>query len=170
MTAPLLKLSNVNKTFGAVQALRDISFELQPGEVHALVGENGAGKTTLIKLITGAHLPDSGTIEVDGRAVHGWSPVAAHQAGIAAIYQQPALFPDLSVAENIALRLGKPCALRLVNWKQNRRRALELLDRVGARIDPMTEVRQLSLPQQQLVVIAGALVAGARSLIMDEPT
>src|SRR5437868_10589848 len=101
----LLRLSNVGKSFAGVQALTNVSFELLAGEVHALVGENGAGKSTLIKIITGALQPDSGKIEIDGIPVSHLSPASAHAAGIAAIYQQPALFPDLSVMENIALAL-----------------------------------------------------------------
>src|SRR6266850_3262770 len=170
MTAPLLQLADVTKSFAAVQALRGVSFDLWPGEVHALVGENGAGKSALIKVISGAHQPDSGAIQINGRQVQGWSPAAAHRMGIAAIYQQPALFPDLSVAENIALRLDKPTSTRLVRWDRNKARAVELLKRVGAEIDPGTEVRQLSMPEQQLVEIASSLGAGARILIMDEPT
>src|SRR5208282_1006454 len=100
----LLQLSAVTKSFGAVRALKDISFDLQAGEVHALLGENGAGKSTLIKIITGAHQPDSGAIEIEGNRVEKLSPAAAHKLGIACIYQQPALFHDLTVAENIGLR------------------------------------------------------------------
>src|SRR5438876_2542582 len=113
MTTPLLRLINVTKSFGAVRALRGVSFELLAGEVHALVGENGAGKSTLIKIITGAHQPDDGGIEIDGARVYRLNPVAARAFGIAAIYQQPALFPDLSVAENIAIGLETPSAMRL---------------------------------------------------------
>src|SRR6266436_4599490 len=90
MTAPLLQLSNVTKSFGAVRALKGVSFDLQPGEVHALLGENGAGKSTLIKIITGAHQPDGGTIAIDGQYVRHLTPAAAHRLGIACIYQQPA--------------------------------------------------------------------------------
>src|SRR5438067_13445906 len=104
----LLRLTNITKSFGAVRALRGVSFDLLAGEVHALVGENGAGKSTLIKIITGAHQPDSGAIEIDGASIRLLNPASAHACGITAIYQQPALFPDLSVAENIALRLEKP--------------------------------------------------------------
>src|SRR4051812_4793504 len=100
MTNPLLRLSNITKSFGAVRALKGVSFELLPGEVHALVGENGAGKSTLNKIITGAHRPDGGTIQIDGAPVTHLQPASAHGFGIAAIYQQPALFPDLSVMEN----------------------------------------------------------------------
>jgi len=170
MTAPLLRLTNVTKTFGAVRALRGISLELRSGEVHALVGENGAGKSTLIKIITGAYQPDSGTIEVDGQSVEGLHPALARARGIAAIYQQPALFADLSVAENIALGMEKPAVSRRVRWGERHNRAREFLKRVGAEIDPETEVRELSMPEQQLVEIARALGAGARVLIMDEPT
>ena len=168
--APLLQLNNVTKSFGAVRALRGVSFTLQPGEVHALLGENGAGKSTLIKVITGAHAPDEGTMEIDGRAVAHLSPAQAHTLGIACIYQQPALFPDLGVAENIGLRLEKSSPTHLVPWTQRYERARTLLHRIGADIDPSAEVRSLSMPEQQLVEIACALGAGARIVIMDEPT
>src|SRR5260221_14174510 len=105
MSAPLLQLTRVTKFFGAVRALMGVSFDLRAGEVHALLGENGAGKSTLIKIITGAHQPDSGTIEIAGQSVRPLTPSAARKLGIACVYQQPALFPDLTVAENIALRL-----------------------------------------------------------------
>src|ERR1700716_3781922 len=105
MTAPLLQLSDIAKSFGGVRALRGVSFELLPGEVHALVGENGAGKSTLIKVVTGALRPGAGTGEIAGRAFSDLDPQAARALGVAVIYQQPALFPELSVAENIALGL-----------------------------------------------------------------
>src|SRR3954466_9749632 len=98
---PLLAVSGVAKAFAGVQALKGVSFDLLAGEAHALVGENGAGKTTLIKVITGAHAPDEGSLEVQGQIVTDNDPVRARALGIAAIYQQPALFPDLKVAENI---------------------------------------------------------------------
>jgi len=167
---PLLHLASVTKSFGAVRALRGVSFDLQPGEVHALLGENGAGKSTLIKIITGAHPPDGGTITIAGEKVPQLSPTTARKLGVACIYQQPALFPDLSVAENIALRLEPVVAFRRIGWPERRTRATKLLHRIGARISPDTEVRQLSMPEQQLVEIACALGAGARIVIMDEPT
>ena len=168
--APLLQLSSITKSFGAVRALRGVSFALEPGEVHALLGENGAGKSTLIKIITGAHAPDGGSMEVGGEAVGRLTPARARTLGIACIYQQPALFPDLSVAENIALRLEKTSAVHLVRWPERRARAAELLHRIGANIDADKEVRALSMPEQQLVEIACALGSGARIVIMDEPT
>ncbi len=170
MTAPLLFLRDVTKTFGAVRALRGVSFELRAGEVHALLGENGAGKSTLIKIITGAHPPDDGVMEIEGQPVSHLTPAAAHKLGIACIYQQPGLFPDLSVAENIALRLEPATSLRRVRWSERRARAAGLLARIGARISPDTIARHLSMPEQQLVEIACALGAGARLVIMDEPT
>ncbi|MFM1768378.1 MAG: hypothetical protein RJA22_907 [Verrucomicrobiota bacterium] len=167
---PLLRLNSVTKSFGAVQALRGVSFELQAGEVHALLGENGAGKSTLIKVITGAHTPDTGAIEVAGEPVHRLTPAAAHRLGIACIYQQPALFPDLTVAENIGLRLEPVRGLARIDWPARRATAARLLERLGARLSPDAEVRDLSMPEQQLVEIACALGAGARLVIMDEPT
>jgi rhamnose transport system ATP-binding protein len=135
-----------------------------------LLGENGAGKSTLIKVITGAHQPDSGTIEIAGQSVRHLTPAGAHKLGIACIYQQPALFPDLTVAENIGLRLEPASAARKVNWAERRTRAEKLLHRIGADISTDAEVRSLSMPEQQLVEIACALGAGARIVIMDEPT
>jgi rhamnose transport system ATP-binding protein len=168
--ATLVRLTSVSKSFGAVQALKEVSFELQSGEVHALVGENGAGKSTLVKIITGAHRADSGTVEIAGQVVRHNDPAVAKALGVATIYQQPALFADLSVAENIALRLERGGLLRLVRWGWRRQRAAELLDRVGACISPDTFVRDLGMPQQQLVEIASALGTEARILIFDEPT
>ena len=168
--AALLKLTHVTKSFGAVRALKGVSFALESGEVHALLGENGAGKSTLIKVITGAHQPDGGQLEIGGEPVAHLTPAKARALGIACIYQQPALFPDLSVAENIALRLEKTSPAHRVRWAQRHARARELLHRIGAKIDPAAEVRALSMPEQQLVEIACALGAGARIVIMDEPT
>ena len=166
----LLELTNITKSFAGVSAVKAVSFDLQAGEVHALVGENGAGKSTLIKVITGAHLPDEGRIEVQGCPVADLDPVRARDLGIAAIYQQPALFPDLTVAENIAIGLEPAGGWRRVRWGHRRIRARNLLEKIGAKIDPETEVRSLSMPEQQLVEIARALGADARILIMDEPT
>jgi rhamnose transport system ATP-binding protein len=171
MSAPLvLALRQLAKSFGGARALRGVDFDLRAGEVHALLGENGAGKSTLIKIVTGAHQPDAGTITVGGEVVTGLTPAAAHRLGIACIYQQPALFPDLTVAENIALRLESATALRRIDWAARRDRALHLLQRIGAAIAPDAEIRALSMPEQQLVEIACALGAGARIVIMDEPT
>src|SRR3954470_21729661 len=152
--APLLELRQVAKSFGGARALRGVDFDLQAGEVHAVLGENGAGQNTLIKIVTGPHQPDSGTITVAGTPVSHLTPASAHGLGIACIYQQPALFPDLTVAENIALRLEPASELRRVDWSARTTRARELLQRIGAAISPDAEVRTLSMPEQQLVEIA----------------
>ncbi len=168
--APVLSLRRIAKNYGGVRALRGVDFDLAAGEVHALLGENGAGTSTLIKVATGAHLPDAGEITVAGRTLGGLTPALAQQLGIACIYQQPALFPDLTVAENIGLRLEHGGAIRRIDWPARRARATDLLVRVGASIGPDTEVGELSMPEQQLVEIACAVGAGARIVIMDEPT
>lgn len=165
-----LVFRQIRKSFGAVKALRGVDFAVRAGEVHALLGENGAGKSTLIKVAAGAHRPDEGEIVIGGEVHRGLDPAAARQKGIACIYQQPALFPDLTVAENVGLRLEPPQTWRRVNWGQRRDRAAKLLARVGAEIAPEREVRSLSMPEQQLVEIACALGVGARVMIMDEPT
>src|SRR5207248_2287610 len=152
------------------RALRGVSFDLRHGEVHALVGENGAGKSTLIKIITGAVAPDSGSLGVSGRAVPHMQPALSRALGIAAIYQQPSLFPHLTIAENIALAVARDSPWRRVDWKARSRVAAELLARAGAALDPETPVGSLSMPEQQIVEIAKALGANARILIMDEPT
>lgn len=170
MAEVLLQLSKITKSFGAVQALRGVSFWLEAGEVHALLGENGAGKSTLVKVVTGAHQADGGVMEVCGEEVSHLTPAGARELGIACVYQQPALFPDLSVAENISLRLEKPGIFSRVKWKAQRARAAELLEKIGAEISPEAEVRSLSMPEQQFVEIACALASGARIVIMDEPT
>jgi rhamnose transport system ATP-binding protein len=166
----LLVFEKIQKSFGAVRALRGVDFDLRAGEVHALLGENGAGKSTLIKVAAGAHAPDSGGIIIGGQRRARLDPAAARARGIACINQQPALFPDLTVEENLALRIEAPGGWRRVDWRARRRRAVELLGRVGAAIAPGAEVRELSMPEQQLVEIACALGTGARIVIMDEPT
>lgn len=170
MSDLVLQAISVSKAFAGVKALRSVSFELRPGEVHALIGENGAGKSTLIKIITGAVKPDSGTIKVRGVHVAHIDPRISKSLGIAAIYQHPSLFPDLTVAENIALALETGGAWRTLDWKGRSRQASELLKRAGASIDPERLVATLSMPEQQLVEIAKAIGAKARIVIMDEPT
>jgi rhamnose transport system ATP-binding protein len=167
---PLLDARAITKSYAGVRALSGVSFDLNAGEVHALVGENGAGKSTLIKVMTGAVGADSGTLTVAGQPVATMNPAAARALGIAAIYQQPALFPHLTVAENIAFALEPGAVWRRIDWNRRRREAEELLDRVGAGIGADRLVESLSMPEQQLVEIAKAIGSAARVLIMDEPT
>jgi len=167
---PLLQAKSISKSFAGVHALRDVSFELRAGEVHALIGENGAGKSTLIRILAGAITPDSGSLEMDGVAIQNNNPLTAKAHGIAAIYQQPALFPDLTVAENIAIGLEQGSLWRRIDWRARGENAKELLARIGAAVDPGRLAGDLSLPEQQMVEIARALGAKAKVLILDEPT
>ncbi|MBB5375742.1 rhamnose transport system ATP-binding protein [Deinococcus metalli] len=173
-TAPLLTLTNASKAFGPVQALRDVSIELYPGEAHALLGENGAGKSTFVKILAGVHRPDSGTLVMAGedkpQDKHFHSPADARDAGIAIIYQEPTLFPDLSVAENVLMGRQPRGALGRIDVRAMRARVAGLLSELGVPLDPARPVRGLSIADQQLVEIAKALSLDARVLIMDEPT
>src|SRR5579871_2832659 len=168
--APLLAARSIHKAFAGVHALKGVDFDLRAGEVHALVGENGAGKSTLIKIITGALTLDSGSLRVGRSDVAHNSPALARSLGIAAIYQQPSLFPHLTVSENIAWALESGSIWRRVDWKARHRQASDLIGRAGGRIDPERRAGSLSMPEQQIVEIAKAIGAGARILIMDEPT
>ena len=167
---PLLVARSVRKSFPGVRALDGVSFDLNAGEVHALVGGNGAGKSTLINVMSGAVEADSGAIEVNGAAVPSMTPAVARSLGIAVIHQQPCLFGHLTVAENIGFALEDRRHWRRIDWPARRRLATDLLTRVGAAIDPERLVETLSMPEQQLVEIAKAIGARARVLIMDEPT
>jgi rhamnose transport system ATP-binding protein len=167
---PVLVLEHVSKSFGAVQALEDVSLELYAGEAHALVGENGAGKSTLVKILAGVYHPDRGRILVNGREVVLTSPVVAREEGIAVIYQEPALFPDLSVAENVFMGRQPLRSGRRIDKRAMRRRVLELLSPLGVHLDPERIARGLSIADQQVVEIAKALSLDARVIVMDEPT
>ena len=170
MPDTLLTLRSITKSFAGIQALKGVSFDLHPGEVHALVGENGAGKSTLIRIVTGAERPDAGTITVTGRNIAHMDPATSRLLGIAAVYQQPALFPDLTVSENIALSIEGRRTWGRVRWADRHARARELLGRAGAAIDPARLAETLTMPEQQLVEIAKAIGSGARIVIMDEPS
>jgi len=166
----LLEANGIQKSYDGVKALTSVSLDLRAGEVHALVGENGAGKSTLMKVLTGAVQPDGGEVRLHDRRIEHNNPAKAHALGISAIYQQPALFPDLSVAENIAIGNDGNKPWRKVNWQARSVQATRLLQQLGARISPGALVSSLSMPEQQLVEIAKALAANASVLTMDEPT
>jgi rhamnose transport system ATP-binding protein len=169
-TGAVLSLRNAARSFGAVQAVIDASIELYPGEAHALVGENGAGKSTVVKMLAGVHQPDSGELVVGG--THMWlaGPAAARDAGIAVIYQEPVLFPDLTVAENIYMGRQPLRSGRRIDSRAMRAEVSALFDRLGVRLDPERICRGLSIADQQLVEIAKALSLDARIIVMDEPT
>jgi ribose transport system ATP-binding protein len=169
-SAPLLHMTGISKRFGATQALADVSLEVHAGEALALIGENGAGKSTLMKVLSGAHPADAGTMELEGLVYRPANPHAARRNGVAMIYQELNLAPDLSVEDNIMLgqeerRFG------WLNRAAQRRRVQEVLDLLGhSELRPETEVRGLSVGARQLVEIARALVSWARVIVFDEPT
>jgi rhamnose transport system ATP-binding protein len=167
---PIVRLDQVSKRFGATQALDSVSLELLPAEAHALVGENGAGKSTLVKILAGVHQPDAGQILVDDAPVHIHGPAHARELGIAVIHQEPRLFPDLSVAENVFLGHQPRTRLGSIDWSGMRRAAARVFDELEVSISPESPVRGLSMADQQLVEIAKALSLEARILVMDEPT
>lgn len=174
--SPVLKTSGIYMAFGGVDVLRDVTFEIYPGEVHGLVGENGAGKSTLAKIIAGVHQPRAGKIHIR-RDGDGLSPVeipnphAATELGIALIHQEPLTFPELDVAENIFIgRQPMTRGFRRVAWAEMYRRSNEILRSLGVELDARQKVRGLSIADQQMVEMAGALSQDARILLMDEPT
>lgn len=167
MTAAL-ELRNVSKSFAATAALRDMNLAIEPAEIHAIVGENGAGKSTLIKIMTGVHQPDTGEILVDGAPVAVRSTQEAQGLGIAAIYQEPMVFPDLDVAENIFISNRAQGAL--MNWKRIHAEADALIAQLGVTLDVRRAASGLTLAEQQTVEIARALSLNVKVLIMDEPT
>jgi rhamnose transport system ATP-binding protein len=168
---PILRLDSVSKTFPGVRALDSVQFDVRPGEVHALLGENGAGKSTLIKIMSGVHEPDGGTVELDGKPVRLDRPQDAQKAGIATIYQELLLFPELTVAENIFAGHAPRQRWGGIDWSLMRARAREILASLDIHdLDVDRTVGALSVGNRQRVEIAKALSQNARVLIMDEPT
>ena len=165
---PILEVRGISKRFDATQALSEASIDLHAGEVHALVGENGAGKSTLINIMTGIHQPDAGGIWVDGQSVVLHSTADAQALGLAAIHQEPLIFPDLNVAENIFT--GQHGRTAWISWSALHREAEDLLGELDVRLDPAMPASYLSVATQQAVEIARAMSLDLRVLIMDEPT
>ena len=165
----ILLVRNADKRFGGVQALRDAKLTLRAGEIHALLGENGAGKSTLVKVLAGVHRLDSGTVELNGKPFIQGSPRAAMEQGITVIYQEPSLFPDLSLAENVFIsRLPRKGVA--ITWAQTRDETKKLFDELGVDLNPERLARGLSIADQQVVEIAKALSLDASVILMDEPT
>src|SRR6266436_4058809 len=167
--AALLEIRKLSKSFPGVRALEEVDFTVRRGEVHALMGENGAGKSTLIKVLTGVHTRDGGTVSLDGLEIHARSPKEAEAAGISTVYQEVNLIPYLSVAENICLG-RQPTRLGLIRWRAMAERARAALARVDLKIDVSQPLSSYSIAVQQLIAIARALDVSAKLLILDEPT
>ena len=165
---PVLEVTGVSKRFDMTQALDEVSLSLHEGEIHALVGENGAGKSTLIKILTGVEQSDEGEVRVEGRTVHLANAQEAQARGLAAIYQEPLVFPDLDVAENIFITHRDQAML--VNWPRMYAEAEDILASLGVRLDVRAPARGLTLAAQQAVEIAKAISLEVKVLIMDEPT
>jgi inositol transport system ATP-binding protein len=166
---PLLRMSLIRKRFPGVQALDDAGLEMLPGEIHALLGENGAGKSTLIKILSGAQQPDSGTIEFGGQTVVMVSPHDAQRRGIATIYQEFTLAPNMTIAENVFIG-REPGVGFFVDWRKMASETRAITKRLGLELQPMAIVRGLSVAEQQMVEIARALSMKSRLIVMDEPT
>ena len=166
-----LEMKHVNKTFPGVKALSDISFNIEYGEVHALVGENGAGKSTLIKVLSGVFKPDKGSeLYIKDEQVHDLDPITSVKNGIAVTFQDLSLFPNLSVVENISISGSIEEGRQMLSWKDMRATARKTVERLGVKIDISARLGSLSTAKQQLVAIARALVHDARLIILDEPT
>jgi ribose transport system ATP-binding protein len=168
--APVLEMRHISKTFGAARALSDVSLTVYPGEVHALMGENGAGKSTLMKVLSGAYVADpGGDIRIGGVPVVTGNPIAARANGIAVIYQELSLAPNLTVAQNMFLG-AEPSRFGLLDRAASREKTKPILKRLGIGFGPDTPVFSLSLGERQMVEIARALTTDARIIVMDEPT
>ncbi len=165
----VVEIRNVSKRFGSVEVLSGVSLALRPGRVHALAGANGAGKSTLVKIFAGVHQPDGGTILIEGSETTIAGTADARRQRISVIHQHPALFPDLTVAENIFVG-WQPTRMGRIDWTAMRREARALLDRIGMQVDVDARVKDLGVAERQAVAIAAALSSEVRVLIMDEPT
>jgi rhamnose transport system ATP-binding protein len=163
-------LSSVSKRFAATQALQDVSLDLLAGEVHGLVGENGAGKSTIVKVFAGIHQPDAGTVLLDGQPILLHGPAQARTLGIAVVHQEPRLFPDLTVAENVFMGHAPVSGIGRLKWREMRQAADRIFESLNVQMDSGEIVRGLSMADQQLIEIAKALSIDARVLILDEPT
>ncbi|MEO8408931.1 MAG: sugar ABC transporter ATP-binding protein [Propionivibrio sp.] len=170
MAEKFLEIENVDKRFSGVHALNAVSLSINRGEIHCLAGENGSGKSTLIKIVAGVVKPDAGSIGIGGRKFSALHPIDAIHAGIQVIYQDFSLFPNLTVAENLALNSQLDQRKRVVNWRGVRRVAEHALQNINVDIDLDRTVETLSVADKQLVAISRALLGNARLVIMDEPT
>ncbi len=170
MAQALLKAVDITKSFAGVRALKGVSLEIMPGEIHCLAGENGCGKSTLIKVISGVHPRDGGTLEFDGKPMDKFSPIDAIMAGIQVIYQDFSVFPNLTVMENLALNTELAAKRKVVSKKRMRQIAEEAIAKIDFHVDLDALVGSLSVAEKQMVAISRALMFNAKLIIMDEPT
>ncbi len=170
MADELLKVTGIYKSFAGVHALQNVDLTVEPGRIHCLVGENGCGKSTLIKVIAGVYERDAGEIVINGKSFERLSPIDAIREGIQVIYQDFSLFPNLTVAENIALNKELAEGRRLINWRRMRQIATDSLERIGVDLPLGATVDEMSVANKQLIAIAKALRQNSRLIIMDEPT
>ena len=169
MTTPLLRLTDIRKSFGGVRALAGVNLEMHRGSITALLGENGAGKSTLVKILTGVHHPDAGSVELDGKPIRIPTPTAARDLGIGVVHQECLVFDQLTVAENLFVN-AHPSRRGMVDWRELQARSVAALRELGADFTANTQVATLSIAQKHVVQIARALVDQSRVLILDEPT
>jgi simple sugar transport system ATP-binding protein len=170
MAEEFLQVKNISKSFAGVKALEDVSFTIHRGEIHCLVGENGSGKSTLIKIIAGVYEPDEGEIIIQQKSYKRFHPIDSIREGIQIIYQDFSLFPNLTVAENIALNYQLSRNRRLVNWREVQQIARDALAKINIEMDLNARVEQMSVADKQLIAISRALLHNAQLIIMDEPT
>ncbi len=170
MAENVLRVTNIKKSFGGVEALKGVSLEIRPGEIHCLAGENGCGKSTLIKVVSGFYEADAGSIELSGRSFSRLTPAEAIERGVQVIYQDFSVFPNLTVMENLALNLELMDKRTLVSWPRMRRLAEEAVATIGFDVDLDERVENLSIADKQLIAVCRALLYGAKLIIMDEPT
>ena len=170
MNDVFLQMKGIQKHFGGVNALAGVDLTIRRGEIHCLAGENGSGKSTLIKVIAGVHPASAGEIYIEGVQIPSLSPIEAIQHGIQVIYQDFAVFPNLTVAENIAMNHALMTGAKRMDWRKAHRLAKEAMALIGAEMDPDALVEQLSVAHKQIVAICRAIINDAKLLILDEPT
>ena len=169
MAESLLKAIGISKAFVGVQALKNVSFEIQPGEIHCLAGENGSGKSTLIKVISGVYTPDEGYMEFNGKQYSKITPIEAINNGIQVIYQDFSVFSNLTVMENLAFNSELADGRKLVNWKRMRNIAEEAIAKIDFEVDLDAYVGTLTVAEKQMIAISRALMFNTKLIIMDEP-
>lgn len=170
MTDVVLKLEGIKKSFSGVKALKGVDLEIKKGEIHCLAGENGSGKSTLIKVISGVHDATEGNIYIEGKKIDRITPIEAIRYGIQVIYQDFAVFPNMTVAENIAMNRALMTGAKRMDWKEAHKIALDAMEQIGAHMDPDIQVERLSVANKQMVAICRAIINDAKLLILDEPT